>query len=425
VERRGFLIGSSAAIAAGLTEWSDSTASALAALAPLHDLVTKQVADKKIPGAVWLVARGDDVVVDAVGVTAVDGAKPMRRDTIFRIASMTKAVTATAVMMLVEEGKLALDAPAQRWLPELANRKVLRRIDAPLDDVEPAQRAITVQDLLRFTLGFGLLFDNSPPIMKKLDELQLVNGPPVPMTPHAPDEWMRRFGTLPLMHQPGARWMYNTGSLLQGVLVRRAAGQDFDVFVEERILRPLGMHDTGFYVPKDKLDRFAGCGIVTDPQSGKATRMDADGAQSAYASKPVFPSGAGGLVSTVDDYLAFARMLLNGGTHGKQRLLRAESVHAMSTNQLTPQQIAKSDFFPHFFDTHGWGYGMAVTTAPDAVSKSPGRYGWDGGFGTSWINDPSRNLISIVMTQSADFLFGGALDAYWRALYAATGKDTA
>lgn len=420
MERRDFLIGSSAAVAAGLTGWSSSTQSAPAAFAPLHELMAKQVAEKRLPGAVWLVARGDDVTVDTVGVTAVDGLKPMRRDTIFRIASMTKAVTATAVMMLVEEGKLALDAPAERWLPELANRQVLRRIDAPLEDVERAQRAITVRDLLTFTLGFGILFDNSPPIMQRIDELQLVNGQPVPMTPHAPDEWMRRFGTLPLMHQPGARWMYNTGSLLQGVLVRRAAAQDFDVFVEERILRPLGMRDTGFFVPKDKLDRFAGCGFFTDPQSGKASRMDADAAQSAYASKPVFPSGAGGLVSTVDDYLTFARMLLKGGVHSKQRLLGAESVRALSTNQLTPEQIAKSDFFPHFFDTHGWGYGVAVTTAPDAVSKIPGRYGWDGGFGTSWINDSSRNLISIVMTQSSDFLFSGALDAYWRAVYAAT-----
>jgi len=418
MQRREFLMSSGVAMTAGLTGGFAGATSAPAVSGAVHELMAKQVAEKRIPGAVWLVARGGDVSVDSVGVTAIGGAQPMRRDTIFRIASMTKAVTATAVMMLVEEGKVALDAPAEKWLPELANRKVLRRIDAPLDDVEPAQRAITVRDLLTFTLGFGILFDNSPPIMKKLDELQLANGQPVPMTPYAPDEWMRRFGTLPLMHQPGARWMYNTGSLLQGVLVRRASGQDFEAFVAERILTPLGMRATGFFVPKDKLDRFAGCGVFTDPQTGKQTRMDADGAQSAYASKPVFPSGAGGLVSTVDDYLAFARMLFNDGTHGKQRLLRAESVRAMSTNQLTPEQIARSDFFPHFFDTHGWGYGVAVITAPDAVSKTLGRYGWDGGFGTSWINDRSRKLISIVMTQSSDFLFSGALDAYWRTVYA-------
>lgn len=139
------------------------------------------MADNKILGAVWLVARGHDAMIDSVGMSAIGGKQPMRRDAIFRIGSMTKAVTATAVMMLVEEGKLALDATAERWLPELANRKVLRRIDAAPDDVEPARRAITVRDLLTFTLGFGMLLDGAPPIMRKTKELQLVNGPPVPM----------------------------------------------------------------------------------------------------------------------------------------------------------------------------------------------------------------------------------------------------
>jgi CubicO group peptidase (beta-lactamase class C family) len=353
-----------------------------------------------------------------VGMSAIGGTVPMRRDTIFRIASMTKAVTATAVMMLVEQGKLELDAPAERWLPELANRRVLRRLDGPLEDTVPAQRPITVRDLLTFTLGFGLLFDPSLPIQNAIDNLRLVNGQPVPMTPHGPDEWMARFGTLPLMHQPGERWMYNTGSLLQGVLVRRASGQDFDTFVRERILVPLGMRDTGFHVPADKLDRFAGCGAFTDPEQG-LVRMDADGAQSAYATPPVFPSGAGGLVSTVDDYLAFARMLLAGGMYRNRRLLSAESVRAMTRDQLTAQQktASASTFFPGFFDAHGWGYGVGVSTAPDAVSATPGRYGWEGGFGTSWTNDPNRGLVAIVMTQSSDFLFSGALDQFWRTLY--------
>jgi CubicO group peptidase (beta-lactamase class C family) len=383
----------------------------------LRDPMAARVAKREFPGAVWLVAHGDDVAVDSVGVTAIDGNTPMRRDTIFRIASMTKAVTATAVMMLVEEGKLTLDAPAERWLPELANRRVLKRIDGPLDDTVPANRAITVRDLLTFTLGFGLLFDNSLPIQRAIDAQQLVNGPPVPMTPHPPDEWMRRFGTLPLMHQPGEQWMYNTGSLIQGVLIRRAASQPFETFVRERITEPLGMHDTAFFVPPAKLDRFAGCGNFTDPQSGTKSRMDKDGAASAYASPPVFPSGAGGLVSTVDDYLTFARMLLNGGVHQGRRLLSAESVRNMTRDHLTPEQKKASSFFPGFFDAHGWGYGVSISTAPDAVSQTPGRYGWDGGFGTSWFNDPARGLIAIVMTQSADFLFSGARDAFFRGVY--------
>ena len=175
------------------------------------------------------------------------GVIPMGRDTIFRIASMTKALTATAVMILIEEGKLALDSSAERWLPEIANRRVLRRIDGPLDDTVAAHRAITVRDLLAFTLGFGLLFDDALPIQREIDRMKLVNGPPVPMTPHAPDEWMRLFGTLPLMHQPGEGWMYNTGSLLQGVLIARASGRRFDAFLRERIIEPLGMRDTDFY----------------------------------------------------------------------------------------------------------------------------------------------------------------------------------
>jgi CubicO group peptidase (beta-lactamase class C family) len=378
-----------------------------------------QLASGLFPGAVWLVAQGDDVAVDMNGMQAIGGTAPMQRDTIFRIASMTKAVTAACVMMLIEGGQIELDAPAHRWLPELANRRVLRRIDGPLDDTVPAKRDITVRDLLAFTLGFGILFDN-PPIQKRIDELRLVNRKPVPLSPHAPDEWIKLFATLPLMHQPGEAWMYTTGSLLQGVLVRRASGQDFDAFMHERIFEPLGMKDTGFFVPSNKLGRYAGCGIFTE--QGKKTRIDEDGAQSAYAKPPVFPAGDAGLVSTADDYLIFARMLLNGGKHGDRRILRAESVREMTRDQLTPELKSASakNFFPGFFDTHGFGYGLAISTAPDAVSKVPGRYGWSGGFGTDFIVDPKRDLISIVMTQSSDYLFNGARDRFWRELYTAT-----
>ena len=386
----------------------------------LHTLMAAQVAEQKLPGAVWLVARGNDVFADAVGVSAVGGSTPMRRDTIFRIASMTKPVTAAAVMMLVEEGKLDLAAPAERWLPELANRRALRSLEGPMEDTVAASRPITVRDLLTFTLGFGLVFDETLPIQRAINQLALVNGMPVPMTPHAPDAWMSRFGSLPLMHQPGERWMYNTGSLLQGVLVARASGQSFDAFVRARLFEPLGMRDSGFHVPAEKLPRFAGCAVFTDPVKG-ATRMDADGAASAYAQPPVFPSGGAGLVSTVDDYLAFARLLHAGGVHQGRRLLSAASVREMTRDQLTAEQKAASagSLFPNFFDTRSWGYGVGIITTPDPVSATPGRYGWEGGFGTSWITDPNRDLVAVVMTQSADFLFNGALDQFWRTLYAA------
>ena len=173
-------------------------------------------------------------------------------------------------------------------------------------------------------------------------------------------------------------------------------------------------------MPPNKLGRYAGCGTFTE--QGEETRIDKDGAESAYAKPPVFPAGDAGLVSTVDDYLIFARMLLNGGKHGDKQILRAESVLEMTRDQLTPEQKAASakNFFPGFFDTHGWGYGLVISTAPDAISMVPGRYGWFGGFGTDFLVDPNRGLISIVMTQSTDYLFNGASDRFGRELYTAT-----
>src|SRR5947207_1841411 len=172
----------------------------------LHSAMAARVDKNELPGSVTLIARGDDVHVNAIGVKAFGSTEPMRRDTPFRIASMTKPVVAAATMMLVEEGKLALDAAVDNWLPELANRRVLRRIDGPLTDTVPARRPVTVDDLLTLRMGFGMLFeptlDPPFPIVAAANDLQLVLGPPDPRTPHNPDQWIRRFGSLPLMYQP-------------------------------------------------------------------------------------------------------------------------------------------------------------------------------------------------------------------------------
>ncbi len=339
-DRRDFLLGGAAALAA--VGCSPMNQAIPGKFAPVRTVLTAGIAHNMFPGSVFLVARGEDVAVSADGVSAIGGGSPMRRDAIFRIASMTKAVTAAAMMMLVAEGKLTLEENAQRLLPELANARVLRAIGSELDDTVPANHPITVREIMNFTFGAGLNFDATLPIVKAGRDLHLTLAEPTPMTPHAPDEWMRLFATLPLMYQPGERWLYNAGALIQGVLVRRASGQDFDTFIEERITRPLGMRDTGFYVPANKLDRFAGCGVFTDPASHRQTRMDQDGAHSAYATRPVFPSGAAGLCSTIDDYLAFARMLLSRGQHNGRRLLSADSIRAMTTNQLTDAQRTAS-----------------------------------------------------------------------------------
>ncbi len=386
----------------------------------LHAVLADHVERGAMPGAVVLVARRGAVHVDALGTTAVGGAAPMRRDTIFRITSMTKPVTAVAAMILVEECRLRLDEPVDRWLPELAGRRVLRRLDGPLDDTVDAHRPITLRDLLTFRLGFGLVLEPSAtwPIQQAVNELQLMTGPPKPRTPHAPDEWMRRLGTLPLMHQPGERWMYNTGSHVLGVLIARVAAQPLETFLRERVFEPLGMRDTGFTVPAAKRDRLA-TSYWVDDATGALTLLDAaDDGQ--WTTPPPFPDAAAGLVSTVDDYHAFARMLLDHGRHAQGRLLARPSVETMTTDHLTSEQKARSGFFPGWWDARGWGFGVSVVTRRDDLAATPGRYGWDGGYGTSWASDPREDLVAILMTQRAAFpqLSPPYLD-FWTSVYQA------
>jgi len=382
-----------------------------AGLDRLHRAMAARVAKGEMPGIVTAVAHGDEVRVDAIGTMAFGGDEPMRRDTIFRITSMTKPILAAATMMLVEDGALALEEPVDRLLPELAGRRVLRHVDCPLDDTVAADRPITVEDLLTFRMGHGTLieptFDPPFPIVTAAGELQLAMGPPDPRTPHDPDRWIERFATLPLMYQPGQRWQYNTGSLVLGVLVARAAGQPLEAFLGTRVFEPLGMEATGFSMPAERAGRLPSQ-YTTDFQTG-AVEPQTNTGPDVWTAPPAFPSGAGGLLSTVDDYLAFARLLLSRGTHRGERLMSERSVETMATNHLTPEQIAGGG---PFLSGSGWGFGMAVTVAPDDVSPLPGRYGWSGGYGTTWFNDPHRPLVAIAMTQTVGFLFNGGLTEF-------------
>jgi CubicO group peptidase (beta-lactamase class C family) len=370
----------------------------------LHAAMAARVERGDMPGMVTLVAREDEVHVDAIGVKAFGSSEPMRRETLFRIASMTKPIVAAATMMLVEDGKLGLDDSVERWLPELANRRVLRNVDGPLDDTEPANRPITIDDLLTFRMGFGHLFfggaiDPPVPVVKAANDLQLVLGPPDPRTPHPPDKWLELFGTLPLMYQPGERWQYNVGSLVLGVLIARVARMPLGDFIGARILEPLGMDDTGFWLPRERTRSLPSFYMsAADPRDVSTPEE--------WSRPPVFPSGAGGLVSTADDFLAFARLLLNGGTFGGNRLLSQESVDLMTTNHLTPEQMSTGDPIQ---GGRGWGFGVGIATEPDADWPFPGRYGWAGGYGTTWFNDPHRGIIAIAMTQVSDFLWQGGL----------------
>ena len=368
-------------------------------LGRMHDVMAGYVERGEVPGTVTAVSRRGEVHVDAIGTKAFGGGDPIRRDSIFRISSMTRPITAVATMILVEECKLRLDEPVDRLLPELADRKVLTRLDAPLHDTVPANRPITVRDLLTFRMGFGLIFasPDTHPILKAAIEQQIGMGPPSPSTMPAPEEWIRRLGTLPLMHQPGERWLYNTGADVLSVLIARASGQPLEAFLRERIFEPLGMKDTGFSVPPSKIDRFL-TSYWSNPQTGAVEVYDeAEGGQ--WSRPPAFPSGAGGLVSTVDDYLAFGQMMLNKGTYRGERILSRPSVETMTADHLTPEQKAMSGLVPGFFDSHGWGFGLSVLTRRDDIAGTVGKFGWDGGMGTSWYSDPREEMVTLLMTQ--------------------------
>jgi CubicO group peptidase (beta-lactamase class C family) len=193
--------------------------------------------------------------------------------------------------------------------------------------------------------------------------------------------------------------MYNTGADVLGVLISRAAGQPLEVFLRERLFEPLGMKDCSFSVPAGKLSRLA-ASYGTKRSSGVFDIYDkAEGGQ--WSRAPAFPSGAAGLVCTIDDYLAFGQMMLDKGRHGAGRILCRASVQTMTTDQLTAEQKAASSLFPGYFDSHGWGFGLAVTTRREDISGSPGKFGWDGGMGTSWYSDPSEDMVTILMTQCA------------------------
>src|ERR1700736_253231 len=372
-----------------------------ARLARLHEVMAGFVERGEVPGLVALVSRRGEVHVEALGIKALGGSDPVERDTTFPTARMTKPIPAAAAMILVEECKLRLDDPVDELLPELTDRRVLKRLDGPLDDTEPAKRPITLRDLLTFRMGFGIVMapPGTYPIQTAADDLLLGQGPPQPSLPPAPDEWIRRFGTLPLMHQPGEKWVYHTGSDVLGVLIARASGQPFESFLRERIFEPLGMRDTAFSVPASKLDRLA-TAYWTNFKTGALELYDsAEGGH--WSRPPAFPSGGGGLVATVDDYFAFGRMMLNQGRHGGGRLLSRPSVETMTIDHLTPAQKALSALVPGYFDGHGWGFGVAVVTRPEDVAAPVSSYGWNGGLSTSWRSDPSEDMVTILLTQVA------------------------
>lgn len=353
----------------------------------------------EIAGAVALVHRHSETAYyEAIGWQDDAERTPMRRDTIFRIASMTKPVAAVAMLMLLEEGKLRLDDPVERWLPELANRRVLRDPAGPLDDTYPAPRSITVCDLATHRPGLVSHFTAQGPIAA--EAMALTSNMLRLNDALDADTFLQRLGALPLVHEPGARMNYGFTTDVLGILLARAAGQPLEKFLQERLFEPLGMVDTGFWVPAEKRSRFA-TAYEIDPSSG-ARQLNDHPDRSLWSAMPGTPSAAAGLVSTADDYLRFAQMLMAGGRLDGERILSRKSIELMTSDFLTPEQRKHAFFMiPDFWAGQGFGLNVTVLDklGQQAGLGSVGKYGWSGAYGTWWFNDPQENMIGLLMFQ--------------------------
>jgi CubicO group peptidase (beta-lactamase class C family) len=391
-----------------------------AGLAEVDACLARLASRGEVPGAVSLVAHGEDVHVTVAGYAALeDGTSqgdpaPMRRDSIFRIASMTKPIVGAAAMLLIQDGAMTLDDRVERWLPELANRSVLRALDAGLDDTVPAERAITVEDVLSFRLGFGsIMVPGGYPVAEAEASLGLKTlGPPWPPSTLTPDEWIAALGRLPLLDQPGERWRYNTGATVAGILLSRVAGVPLADLLAGRVFEPLGMADTAFFVPAAKLDRFTSMywpgGSHSPSEEGQAAKLTlVDSPDGWYAAPPALPDGSSWLVSTIDDLWAFTSMLdrVRRGADGE--LLSPDSVAMMLRDRTTARDKAENPWFFGGDGESGWGLMMSVPAAGASVGGdadaspegAPRGYGWDGGSGTVWRTDPATGLTGILLTQ--------------------------
>lgn len=372
----------------------------------LSELIEREIAQGPLPGAV---AAFDDPAGVTVAVAGERAAGvPMTRDTVFRLASLTKPILAAAALVHVERGTVGLDDPVARWLPELAEPRVLRDPAGPLDETVPAVRPITVRHLLSFTGGLGMLSDFSAPLMAELFGA-LHQGPADPLGTPPPDEWLATAARLPLAHQPGEGWTYNTGADLLGVLLARATGGTLGEVLRDAVLDPLGMADTAFRATAAMRPRL-GDAVMSTPD-GLAIVDPADGA---FVPPPAFESGAGGLLSTLDDLLRFGRMLRGAGASDGVRVLGPESVAAMTSAQVPPQPGNV------FLDGVAWGYGGAVDVDRVHPWSVPGRYGWVGGSGTAFYFYPDTGRIAVWLGQ---LQFAGPAEAapierFWTAAIA-------
>ena len=375
----------------------------LAAIAPMLQNV---VDAGDLSGFVTVIFRGGEIAqINTIGHRDIATKAPMTRDTLFRIASMTKPVTSVAALMLMEEGKLKLDDPITKWAPEFAELRVLKKADGPLDDTYPAPRPITIEDLFTHRSGFAYAFSVVGPIAKAYDKAlgDILNNNATP------DAWLKALSTLPLVYAPGERFHYSVSTDVLGFIVGRIEKKPFRDVLMQRLFKPLGMTDTDFYVPREKRDRTATV-YRQDQETGALNPVPF----MRHDIPPAFCGGGGGLISTADDYLKFARMLLNKGAFEGRRYLKPETVALMCTNRLTPEQraIPFLGAIP-MWDGMGFGLGVSIVDHPEKLGflgmGAKGAFGWPGAFGTWWQADPANDLVILYMIQNSVPLEPGAI----------------
>jgi CubicO group peptidase (beta-lactamase class C family) len=351
----------------------------------LRELLIRHVDAGTIPGGVALLGAANAEVATA-GVASIGGG-PMREGAIMRIQSMTKAMTSVAALRLVEAGRLELDQSLVDWLPELADRQVLRDPTAELDDTVPARRPVTLRHLLTNSSGYGMVMQASP-----LQQAMTANGTEAGPEPPAmgADEWLRRLAELPLAFQPGEGWRYHHSFGVLGILISRVTGRPLGEHLTEDMFGPLGMTDTALWVTEGKLDRLPAAyrhgdeGFVEiEPPGGGF-----------YAGPPPFDVSHGELVSTARDYHRFARLLAEGGRVNGQPMISPDHLRQMTSDQVPAGCKTADSFFPGFWEGMGWGFGVAVQTA----GPQRGRFGWSGGLGTDFFVDPD-GTVGILLTQ--------------------------
>lgn len=357
----------------------------------VRTMLERAVADRVMPGAVALVDRGGAVDRYAVGSWA-PGGPPADDTAIVRIQSMTKPITAAATLRLVQAGRLALDDPVQRWLPELADRQVLRGYDADLDDVVPADRPIQVRDLLVCGSGYGMDASGATPYAQALRAAGVEAGPD-PVTIDAAD-WLGRLAGLPLAHQPGRGFRYHHSFAILGILLSRVVGMRLQEHLAADVFGPLGMVDTGFWVPTEQAHRLPPAYRHGDDDGLVETEPAAGGG--IWVGEPAIDVAHNELVSTLADVHRFAVMLRDGGRRPDGTpWLSQDSVRAMTSDQVAPEAKTPESFFPGFWEGTGWGYGVCVRTEP----PHEGRFGWSGGQGTDFFVDPQTGTIAILLSQ--------------------------